>query len=149
MNNAMYSNKMIYNGHNSNFHTKIMHVRSTGVGVKEASIFTHTHTHTRTHTHCKKHGLSECASAQVPPPPHTPSKDKQERELWASKKEVHLESRPETMNQACLPDVPGQGIPLGRGTSGHAALFYSPWAPGTSRNDLLPKHREPRWNELR
>lgn len=32
---------------------------------------------------------------------------------------MHLESRPETMNQACLPDVPGQGIPLGRGTSGN------------------------------
>ena len=54
--------------------------------------------------------------------PHSKSKDKWEGRLQTTMKEVHLESRPERMNRVCFPDVPGQGIPLGRGKMSEGLL---------------------------
>ena len=48
-----------------------------------------------------------------------------EGELQATMKEVRLESRPERKNRVCLPDVPGQGIPLGRGDISEGSLAIS------------------------
>ena len=71
------------------------------------------------------------------------------RESHAAIKEVCLESGPERINIVYLPDVPGQGIPLGRGDIYLKArwpyrfvLQLQSLVPGTSRNDLLADWRE-------
>ena len=70
------------------------------------------HTHTHTHT-CSTHTLP------------TTHKGKWEGELQATK-EVCLGSRLDRMNRVCLPDGPGQGIPLGRDDISEGSLAVSP-----------------------
>ena len=55
-------------------------------------------------------------------------------------------SGPERKNIVCLPDAPGQGIPLGRGDISEGSLAvslcFTVFGAGIARNDLPANQRE-------
>ena len=84
---------------------------------------THIHTHTCMHTHTHT---------------HTSGKGNYNLQWKVSWEQIRN-------NEICLPDVPGQGIPQGRGdiSEGSRAIsLYSPLAQAHQKNDSLPDRRE-------
>ena len=91
-------------------------MHSTGVGEKAAYNFTSAHRkkHNKLSTSTRARAHTHTEATHTRNQPHTESKDHWEGELQPMK-DVCLESGLKRINRVCLPDGPGQDIPLGMG----------------------------------